>query len=153
MTCEKVLQTEVKRETISFSNCPSLCLPEICCHCPSYLAFGSETNPLDIWILEIKHAVLRCTRIKVLCVNVINTTPRLNFIYLLSFTRSNFLFNNSKLPERNIENCQHLLPHPHIPRCEGRRQVAETVKAKRGSILTVARFCCSAPLAYGLFQA
>lgn len=41
----------LKERPIFFSsNCQSLCLPEICCHFSSYLAFGRETNSLYFWI-------------------------------------------------------------------------------------------------------
>ena len=139
-----------ERNFFSASNYQSLYVPEISCHFSNYLALGNETNLLYSWILEIKHQVLRYIRIKVLCIKVI-IVPRLNFIYLLSFTQNHFL-NNSKLPQRNIESCQHHPPFPYLPRCEGVRQVAETMKVQRGSVLIVTGFCCSATLAPGLFQ-
>lgn len=127
--------------------------PEISCHLSSYSAFGSVTTLLDSWVLEIKQYVLKCTRIRVLCVNVINTVLSLKSTYFLSFTGSHFFFNNSKLPQRNIENCQHHPPHPCTLRCEGMRQVAEIIEARRGGALPVMGLCCSVPPAPGRSQA
>ena len=70
------------------SNYQSLYVPEISCHFFNYLALGNETNLLHSWILEIKHQVLRYTRIKVLCIKVINSPKTEFYIPLVIHTKS-----------------------------------------------------------------